>query len=350
MITAKIVGAGGFGGVGITELILRHPEIEIGCLVSLSDTGKLMSDVYPHLKGACDIQIVSPDDPSVLNKYDVVIYSTPDGVGMKYAEYDLKNGAKVIDYSGDFRFNTLQKYNQYIDFIGKDLKHLSPELLVKTQYGLPEIHEINHKNELIGNPGCFAVSCILALVPAVKNSLIDLNSIICDCKTGTSGAGKKINYQLHHPNRYENMNAYRLTGHQHIIEIEQELNLHSNNDIKITFTAQLVPLCRGIMSVCYANLDEKNDIKSIYNIYKDFYKSSSFIRVFDNKYNASLTDVRGSNFCNLIIDIDERTNKLRIISYIDNLMKGQAGNAMQVLNHIFGYNPDTALNLTSQYP
>ena len=350
MIKAKIVGAGGYGGVGITELILRHPNIEIGCLVSLSDTGKKMSDVYPHLRGVCDQIIVSPDDPSVFEKYDVVIYSTPDGVGMKYAELDLNNGSKVIDYSGDFRFSSIDKYKEYINFTGKNLKHLNPVLLSKTQYGLPEIHEINEKNQLIGNPGCFAVSCILALVPAVKNNLIQFNSIICDCKTGTSGAGKKIDAQLHHPNRYENMNAYRLTGHQHIIEIEQELNLFSNEEIKITFTAQLVPLCRGIMSVCYADLNDKISYQSILELYNEFYKSSNFVRIYDNTYKAAITDVRGSNFCNLVIDLDRRTRKLRIISYIDNLMKGQAGNAMQVLNHIFGYEPTTGLNITSQYP
>ena len=350
MIKAKIVGAGGYGGVGITELILRHPNIEICCLVSLSDTGRKISEVYPHLQGACDQIIVSPDHPSVSEKYDVVIYSTPDGVGMKYAENDLNNGSKVIDYSGDFRFNSIDKYNEYINFIGKDLKHISPNLLSKTQYGLPEIHEINEKNQLIGNPGCFAVSCILALVPAVKNNLIEANSIICDCKTGTSGAGKKINSQLHHPNRYENMNAYRLSGHQHIIEIEEELNLFSNKDIKITFTAQLVPLCRGIMSVCYADLIDTISYQSILEIYNEFYKSSNFVRIFNNSHNASITDVRGSNFCNIVIDIDKRTGKLRIISYIDNLMKGQAGNAMQVLNHMFGYEPTTGLNITSQYP
>jgi len=350
MINAKIVGAGGYGGVGITELILRHPHVNIGCLVSLSDTGRLMSDVYPHLKGKCDIEIVSPDHDIVTNKYDVVIYSTPDGVGMGLAEDDLNRGAKVIDYSGDFRFNDINKYNQYINFIGKDIQHQSSHLLEKTKYGLPELHNIDNNNTLIGNPGCFAVSCILALSPAIKNNMINLDSIICDCKTGTSGAGKKINNQLHYSSRYENMNAYRLSGHQHIIEIEQQLNLLANKDINITFTAQLVPLCRGIMSVCYGSLIEKNNFDDILNVYKKFYANSPFIRVMSKDNNSSLTDVRGSNYCNLVVDIDERTNRLRIISYIDNLMKGQAGNAMQVLNKLFNFDEKLGLDITSQYP
>ncbi len=350
MIKAKIVGAGGYGGVGITELILRHPHIEIGCLVSLSDTGRLMSDVYPHLKGACDQVIVSPDDEIINDKFDIVIYATPDGVGMNYAKKDLELGAKVIDYSGDFRFNTIEKYNQYINFIGKEINHRSSDILSKTQYGLPELHHLSSDNLLIGNPGCFAISCILALAPAVKNNLINLNTIICDCKTGTSGAGKKINAQLHHPNRYENMNAYKLTGHQHIVEIEQQLGFLSNKDIKITFTAQLVPLCRGIMSVCYADLNKILDLKEAIDVYQKFYANDGFIRIQGIEQASSITDVRGSNYCNLTVDIDQRTQKLRIISYIDNLMKGQAGNAMQVINHLFNFDPSTGLDITSQYP
>ena len=350
MITAKIVGAGGYGGVGITELILRHPNINIGCLVSLSDTGKLMSDVYPHLKGKCDIEIVSPDHISVNDKFDVVIYSTPDGVGMCTAEDDLNRGQRLLITVVILGSTILSKYEQYINFIGRKIIHKSPHLLNQTQYGLPELHNLDSNNTLIGNPGCFAASCLLALSPAVKNNLIDFSSIICDCKTGTSGAGKKVNSQLHYSFRYENMNAYRLSGHQHIIEIEQQLNLLSDKNINITFTAQLVPLCRGIMSICYGSLLEKNDLNDVVNIYKNFYTNSPFVRVLTKEEDSSLSDVRGTNFCNLIVDIDERTNKLRIISYIDNLMKGQAGNAMQVINKLFDFDDTLGLDVTSQYP
>ncbi len=349
MIKAKVVGAGGYGGVGITELLLKHPEAEIGCLVSLSDTGRKMSDVFPHLRGFCDEVIVSPDDPKTKEQYDVVFFSTPDGVGMQTAAGELERGAKVIDYSGDFRFGTADRYAEYANFIGLDPVHKSPALLAGTEYGLPELHNINESNTLVGNPGCFAVSCLLGLAPAVVAGVIDPKSIIADCKTGVSGAGKKPNAAFHYPNRYDNMNAYRLSGHQHTVEVEQELSLLSDETVQMTFTSQVVPLCRGIMSSLYASLDgQKAD--EIIEIYQEYNKNNHFVRVQNAQTPASIADVRGTNYCNLTVDVDERNNRLRIISHIDNLMKGQAGNALQNMNLMFGLDAGTALAAPGQYP
>jgi N-acetyl-gamma-glutamyl-phosphate reductase len=349
MIRAKVVGAGGYGGVGITELLLKHPETEIGCLVSLSDTGRKMSDVFPHLRGFCDELIVAPDDPKTKEPYDVVFFSTPDGVGMQTAEEEIARGAKVIDYSGDFRFGTVERYAEYANFIGLDPVHKAPALLTETVYGLAELHDITEDQTVVGNPGCFAVSCILGLAPAVEANVIDPKSIICDCKTGVSGAGKKPNAAFHYPNRYDNMNAYKLAGHQHVVEIEQELGLLGEDDVQITFTAQVVPVCRGIMSSLYATLDgQKAD--EILELYREFNRHNPFVRVLDAKTPASIADVRGTNYCNLTVDVDERNNRLRVISHIDNLMKGQAGNAMQNMNLMFGLDSGISLAVPSQYP
>ncbi len=349
MIKAKVVGAGGYGGVGITELLLKHPETEIGCLVSLSDTGRKMSDVFPHLRGFCDEVIVSPDDPKTEEEYDVVFFSTPDGVGMKNATAELERGAKVIDYSGDFRFSTSEQYAEYANFIGLDPIHKAPDLLMETVYGLPELHDINHTQMLVGNPGCFATSCILGLAPAIAAGLVDVKSIICDCKTGVSGAGKKPSAAFHYPNRYDNMNAYKLAGHQHVVEVEQELSALSEEDVQITFTAQVVPVCRGIMSSLYASLDGQS-ADEVLEIYREFNKDNPFVRVQDATTPASTADVRGTNYCNLTVDVDVRNNRLRIISYIDNLMKGQAGNALQNMNLMFGFDSGTGLASSGQYP
>jgi len=343
------VGAGGYGGVGITELLLRHPEAEIGCLVSLSDTGRKMSDVFPHLRGFCDEVIVSPDDPKTNAAYDVVFYSTPDGVGMANAEKELESGTKVIDFSGDFRFSTPEQYAEYASPIGLDTVHKTPALLTETVYGLPELHDIGETQMLVGNPGCFAVSCILGLAPAVATGLIDLKSIICDCKTGVSGAGKKPNATFHYPHRYDNMNAYKLAGHQHVVEVEQELGALGDGDVQITFTAQVVPLCRGIMSSLYASLDGQT-ADEVLEIYREFNKNNPFVRVQDATTPASISDVRGTNFCNLTVDVDARNNRLRVISHIDNLMKGQAGNALQNMNLLFGLDAGTGLAFNGQYP
>ncbi len=350
--TVKIVGATGYGGVGITEFLLRHPQAEIKTLVAVQDVGKTMSEVYPHLAGFCDLPVLAPDDPAALGKYDVVFFATPDGVGMQGARRELEQGAKVIDYSGDFRFNTPEGYADYATRIGRNPAHADVGLLPSTAYGLPELHrdEIAKKATLVGNPGCFAISCTLGLAPAIKHHLVDFGSIICDCKTAISGAGKKPSAQFHYPARYEQMNAYKLAGHQHVCEVERELTLLAGEDIKLTFTAQVVPMCRGIMSCLYGTLNRKITAQEIMELYRDFYRGNTFIRVLDAATPTGTIHVRGTNYCNLTVSVDERTRRLRVISHIDNLVKGQAGNALQNMNLLCGFPETCGLELPGQYP
>ncbi|MBN1269281.1 MAG: N-acetyl-gamma-glutamyl-phosphate reductase [Kiritimatiellae bacterium] len=352
MIKAKIIGAGGYGGIGMTELLLSHPKARIGCLVDVVDVGKKISDLYPHLAGFCDETIVSPDDPKAQAPADVVFFSTPDGVGMKGAAAELKKGSKVIDYSGDFRFNTAEAYADYAGRLGLSTQHASADLLPKAVYGLAELHrnELTRKTQLVGNPGCFAISCILGLAPAAKHKLIDLASIICDCKTGVSGAGKKPAPVFHYPARYDQMNAYRLTGHQHVCEVERELGLLAGTDIKITFTPQVVPTCRGIMSCLYGTLAAGMTIEKVIEAYREFHKENTFVRIFDRSAAIGTVHVRGTNYCNLTVDVDARTNRLRVVSHIDNLVKGQAGNALQNMNLLFGLPETAGLDRPGQYP
>lgn len=352
MIKAKVVGAGGYGGVGITELLLRHPQAEIGCLVDVENVGKPMSAMYPHLAGFCDLEIYAPDSAKAQEKADVVFFSTPDGVGMKFARAELDKGAKVIDYSGDFRFNDPKVYAEYAGRIGLDPQHKDAPLLKDTVYGVPELHrkDINTGTRLVGNCGCFAVSCLLGLSPAVKAGLIDLTSIICDCKTGVSGAGKKPAAVFHYPARYDQMNAYKLAGHQHVMEIERELALLAGRKLNVTFTAQVVPTCRGIMSCLYGTLVGGVTPAAVMEAYKAFHKDNVFVRIYDRNAGVGTVHVRGTNYCNLIVDVDERTNRLRVISHIDNLMKGQAGNALQNMNLLFGFKETAGLDRAGQYP
>jgi N-acetyl-gamma-glutamyl-phosphate reductase len=353
MIRVKIVGALGYGGVGITELLLRHPEFELAVLVDREDVGNSISSVYPHLKGFCDLPILAPDDPSASDdEIDVVLYSTPDGVGMTLAEADLKRGSKIIDYSGDFRFTSEEAYADYATRIGRNPLHASPDLLGRNAYGLAELHRDEIRNaEIVGNPGCFACSCILGLAPAIGNSLIEPLSIICDCKTGVSGAGKKAGPAFHYPARYEQMNAYKLAGHQHICEVERELALLSNEEeIRVTFTTQVVPVCRGILSTLYGTLTTPVTEKQLLEIYADFYNDSPFVRVFGSTAAMGTTNVRCTNYCNLTVSVDERTNRLRVVSHIDNLMKGQAGSALQNMNLMFNLPETTGLDRPGMYP
>lgn len=352
MIKAKVIGAGGYGGVGITELLSGHPEAEITALVDVENTGVPISSLYPHLAGFVDTLITAPDDELALKPADVVFMATPDRVGMKLAGQEIKKGAKIIDYSGDFRFNNVEAYAEYARRIGKPEDHAAPELLANSVYGLPELHRerFNKKTQVVGNPGCFAVSCILGLAPAAKSGIIENDSIICDCKTGVSGAGKKPAQTFHFPERYDTMNAYKLAGHQHVCEIERELSLLNGDRVSITFTSQIVPVCRGIMSTLYGRLHKETSEDKILGIYREFYADDEFVRVYDSKMPLTSAHVRRTNYCNLSVSVNQETRMLRIVSYIDNLVKGQAGSALQNMNLLFGLPENTGLDRPSPYP
>ncbi len=344
-IRAKVVGAGGYGGVGLVELLLGHPEVEIVALAAAADVGVAMSDLWPHLKGFCDQTILSYDDPRAREPADVVFFATPDGVGMRHAEEEMARGARIVDFSGDFRFQTIERYEEYSRRAGKPLRHASPHLLPGAVYGLPELEDprLGADSRLVGNAGCFAVSVLLGLAPAAQRRMVRPGRLIADCKTAISGAGKKPQSGHHYPARYENMNAYRLGGHQHVCEIEDALERIGGRPHRVVFTAQAVPMCRGILSCLYGELEDGWTTESVLDAYRDFHARHPFVRVFDRSAAVGTAHVRGSNFCNLIVDVDERTRTLRVISHIDNLVKGQAGNAVQNMNLMFGLPQTTSL-------
>jgi N-acetyl-gamma-glutamyl-phosphate reductase len=350
-IKVGIIGAGGYGGCGAVELLSAHRNVELRALIDKQDVGKPMSDLYPHLTGFCDMAIIDPDDSDCPDDFDVVFFATPDGVGQQGASQWLKKGVKVVDYSGDFRFDDPGVYKGYAERIGRNKAHSSPELLTQSVYGLAELHRKEIAgSSLVGNPGCFAVSCIVGLAPAMKSSLIDPGTIICDAKTGVSGAGKAPNAAFHYPARYDAMNAYRISGHQHVYEIERELGLVAGEDVLITFTPHVVPLCRGILTTIYAQLSEGQTIETVEAAYRSFYRDEAFVRVFGPEKGQLSTHVRGSNFCNLSLNVDERTGKLIVVSLIDNLVKGQAGSAVQNMNIMFGMDETEGLLHPGIYP
>lgn len=351
MVKVKIIGATGYGGIGLIELLQQHPEAEITALVAREDVGKRISEIYPHLEGFCDLPILDAADPQAQVPADIVVFSTPDRVGMYQANDVLAAGAKVLDFSGDFRFTTAEAYADYATRHGKDPEHASPELLGKNAYGLAELHRAAiGQAPVVGNPGCFACSCILGLAPAAKARLFNPYSVICDCKTGVSGAGKKLAATFHYPARYENMNAYKLAGHQHVCEVERELSLQYGDTVKLTFTAHVLPLCRGIMSTLYAQMDAPHTEAEMVELYKAFYKDSPFVRVYGSKAAVGTNSVQRTNFCNLVVSVDERVNRLRVVSYIDNLMKGQAGSAVQNINLMSGLPETMGLVRSGLYP
>lgn len=351
MIRARVIGAGGFGGANIIELLSAHPEVEIVSLVDVDGAGQPISAKHTHLKGFCDLVVQPPDQAAWDGSVDVAFAATPDGVGMQIAPQCIGAGAKLIDYSGDFRFNTPEAYETYASRIGRDSNHASADLLGQSAYGLTELHrEAIAASNLVGNPGCFACSAILGMAPAVKAGLIDLDTIICDAKTGVSGAGIKPAQTFHYPLRYENMNAYKVANHQHNIEVEREMSLLAGREVRVTLTTQVVPLARGILSTIYGRMNQGVTAQSLFEAYAEFFKGSRFVRVQGPGQPASNNDVRGSNFCVLWINADARTGQMIVISHIDNLMKGQAGSALQNMNVMFGLDETTGLMRPPFYP
>jgi N-acetyl-gamma-glutamyl-phosphate reductase len=350
-IRVGLIGATGYGGVGLIELLINHPLIALSALIAKQETGKPISEVYPHLKGFCDLPVFDPADPRCPEDFDIVFFATPDGVGQKEAIKWLHKGVKVIDYSGDFRFNDKESYASYAARIGKPKEHANPDILHFTTYGLPELHrEIIATSNLVGNPGCFAVSCILGLIPALKFGLIESEGIIFDAKTGVSGAGKTPSSSFHFPARYEAMNAYKVTGHQHVFEIERELSQAAGKELKVTFTPHVIPISRGIFATIYATITPHVSMEDVRGAYQTMYNKEPFIRVFSHGEVICSTDVRGSNFCNISLTIDSRTGKLIVISVIDNLVKGQAGNALQNMNIMMHIDETTGLMYPGNFP
>ena len=353
MIRAQIVGATGYGGLGMVELLLRHPEIRLTSLLAKTDVGKPLSDFFPHLRGFCD-QVVEDASPERIGAdVDLVIFATPDRIGMTHARRVVEAGVAMLDYSGDFRFATAERYQEYARrhpaTAGRT--HACPELLGTGAYGIPELFRSRIREaRLVGNPGCFAVAMILGLAPAVKAGLIEPRSIVVDGKTGSSGAGKKPGPVHHFPERNENVTPYRVANHQHTVEVLTTLSDLAGGPVGLTFVPHVVPATRGILCTSYATLREGATATQAQELYRDFYAEEPFVRVLPPGLFATPKSVAGSNLCDVSITVDEANGRLIAISAIDNLLKGQAGVALQNINVMLGFPERFGLERTPLYP
>lgn len=332
MIKVGVLGATGYAGEELVRILSCHKDVEIKMLVSHSYVGEKMSDIYPHLKGICDIVCEDLDAEKAARECDVVFTALPHGASKEVIPSLYEKGLKVIDLSGDFRYNDVKVYEKWYG-----QSHSNPELLKEAVYGLCELHRDEIKNaRLVGNPGCYTTCSILGMAPLVKNKYIDNSSIIIDAKSGVTGAGRGLNLNYHFCECTENMMAYKVGTHRHTSEIEQELSILAQEDIALSFTPHLVPMKRGIFATCYANLTKDVSTPEVAHMYKEFYKNEKFVRVYDAGKLPESNHVSGSNFVDIGVCVDKRLKRVIVISAIDNLFKGAAGQAVQNMNIMFG--------------
>lgn len=346
MIKVSIIGATGYAGAELVRLLLSHPKVELKNISSKSFVGETIGKIYNNLNKYCDKVLI--DENNIFEDSDVIFASLPSGLSEEIAKKCFEKNILFIDLGADFRLSNEEDYEKWYK---KDYKY--KEIHKEAIYSIPEIIKYDNfynkkdlKNaKIIGNPGCYPTSIALALSPALINKIIEKEDIIIDSKSGATGAGRELTLNTHFTECNEAFAPYKIAEHRHTPEIEQTLSNIYGEDIKITFVPHLLPLNRGILSTIYTKLKNKNSLENIYNLYKDFYKDSKFIRVLNIGNIANLKNVKYSNYCDISIHIDERTNKLIIVSAIDNMVKGAAGQAIQNMNIALGFEEDAGLNM-----
>ncbi len=336
---AGIINVTGYAGAELARLLHQHPEVELASVTGRSAAGQSLGEVFPHL---ADIKLTISDR---LGDVELAFAAMPHKESTREVVPLLERGVRVVDISADFRLKDAAEYQRWYGF-----SHPAPKLLAKAAYGLPELHraEIAPAN-LVANPGCYPTGAILALAPAVKAGLIKPD-IVIDSKSGLSGAGRTLTLNTHYSEANEDVSAYALEGHRHLPEITQELKLlePSEQPLAVTFVPHLVPMTRGILTTCYASLTGQKGIEAIRKLYRDFYQDEPFVRVADSPPHTKQT--LGSNICLVCPTLDQRTGKLVVISAIDNLVKGAAGQAIQNMNLMLGLPETTGLESLAVYP
>ncbi len=339
-----IINVTGYAGVELARLLYQHPQVELTSVTGRSAAGQKLDKVFPHL-ASIDLTIEAE-----LGDVDLAFSAMPHKESVKEIIPLLNRGIKVVDISADFRLKNAAEYQSWYGFT-----HPAPQLLEQAVYGLPELHRAQVASaQLVANPGCYPTSAILALAPAVKEDIIETD-IIIDSKSGVSGAGRSLSLGTHYSEVNEDVTAYALDGHRHLPEITQELGLlHPVKSLSVTFVPHLIPMTRGILTTGYAPLASgkvaagKKGEEEVRQLYLDFYKDEPFIKVVESPPHTKHT--WGNNSCLIHPTIDHRTGRLIVISCIDNLVKGAAGQAIQNMNLMLGLPEVTGLEALAIYP
>ncbi|MEK5185959.1 N-acetyl-gamma-glutamyl-phosphate reductase [Solibacillus sp. FSL R5-0691] len=341
---AGIIGATGYGGLELLRFLHNHKEVEEIGLFTSSDEGTQFSDKFPHLTDIYNQSLLKLDDEA-LAQYDVIFASTPSGVSSTIFPSLVERGPKLIDLSGDFRLKNLASYETWYK------KNPAPQEVVdRSVYGLTEWNASAIENaDLIANPGCYPTAVLLSILPLIKHRLIDPSFLVIDAKSGISGAGNKPSQATHFSEANESFSIYKINEHQHIPEIEQAISMFTDIETTVTFNTHLVPMTRGILATSYAQVTEGVTQKQLVDCLTETYKDHPFVRVIQQASAVGTNRVKGSNYCDIYVKLDERTNRATIIGVIDNLVKGAAGQAIQNMNVQFGFPQQTGLQLVPYF-
>ncbi len=345
MLNVAVIGASGYTGVELLRILAKHPRVNICCVTSRQHEGVPINQVFPSLSGFCELVCEPLDVAAIAPRVDLVFTALPHKSAMEVIPDFLATGCKVVDLSADYRLKNKAVYEYWYQ------QHSSPELLAEAVYGLPELyrHEIKAAR-LVANPGCYPTSIILALAPLLEQRLIDPATLILDSKSGTSGAGRGTKQGSLFCEVNEGFKAYGVAQHRHTPEIEQELSRVCGQELQVSFTPHLLPLNRGMLSTCYATATGVSSGADLIDLYRQRYAHDPCVRVMPGGELPNIAYVRGTNFCDVGLVYDPRTNRVVAIGVIDNLVKGASGQAVQNMNIMCGFEELLGLDIVPIFP
>jgi len=335
MIKVGIVGGTGYTGVELLRLLAQHPEVELTAITSRGEAGTAVAEMFPSLRGRVSLQFSDPKD-APLDRCDVVFFATPNGVAMQQTRALLDAGVRVIDLAADFRIKDIGVWEKWYG-----MSHAAPDLVAEAVYGLPEVNrEAIRKARLVANPGCYPTATQLGFLPLVEAGCVDVGYLVADAKSGVSGAGRKVETQILFSEASDNFKAYGVAGHRHLPEIRQGLAIAAGREVGLTFVPHLTPMIRGIHATLYARVTREEDFQALF---EQRYAAEPFMDVLPPKSHPDTRSVRAANTCRIAIHRPQGGEMLVILSVIDNLVKGAAGQAVQNMNLMLGLDECTGL-------
>ena len=345
MIKVGVVGGTGYTGVELLRLRSRHPEVTLTAITSRGEAGMRVAEMFPSLRRRVDLKFVTPQDAQ-LEQCDAVFFATPNGIAMKQAAELVAAGVRVIDLAADFRIRDVAEWQKWYG-----MEHAAPALVAEAVYGLPEVNrEQIRKARVLANPGCYPTAVQLGFLPLVEAGLVDTDHLIADAKSGVSGAGRKAEVHTLLPEAADSFKAYGVPGHRHLPEIRQGLSLAAGSPVGLTFVPHLTPMIRGIHATLYGRIKPCVDLPDLQALFEKRYANEAFVDVMPAGSHPETRSVRASNLCRIAVHRPQGGDTIVVLSVIDNLVKGAAGQAVQNLNIMFGFDEEAGLDIVPVSP